>query len=190
MSATKKKRALQLGPLLEAAIKKKRLALPETEDEIAALEAQFKREGSIAYPARLSVVPDFGSSAAPQLRLRKRPVVDAAAAEEMARAARATVRRSSSRPRSVAEVGYGEKGAYMSAVGMSVKTQVQLLREDGHEKRNAKAKVILYRLGRVATMLYDHTDRADIARSLGVRRDWVLKAARFLEYPDGERGRK
>jgi len=70
MSATKKKRALQLGPLLEAAIKKKRLALPETEDEIAALEAQFKREGSIAYPDRLSVVPDFG--AAPQLRLRKR----------------------------------------------------------------------------------------------------------------------
>jgi len=78
----------------------------------------------------------------------------------------------------------------MSFVGTTVKTQVQLLREDGHERRNAKAKVILYRLGRVATMLYDNTDRADIARSLGVRRDWVLKAARFLEYPDGERGRK
>ena len=78
----------------------------------------------------------------------------------------------------------------MIFVGTTVKTQVQLLREDGHEKRNAKAKVILYRLGRVATMLYDHQDRADIARSLGVRREWVRKAARFLEYPDGERGRK
>ena len=81
-------------------------------------------------------------------------------------------------------------GGRMSAVGMLVKKEMQLRCEDFHEKRNAKAKVILYRLGRVATMLYDNTDRADIARSLGVRREWVRKAARFLEYPDGERGRK
>lgn len=71
-----------------------------------------------------------------------------------------------------------------------VKTQVELLREDGHEKRNQKARTILQLAGRIATMLYDDTPRAQIARQLGVRKDWVLRAARFLEYPDGERGRK
>lgn len=88
MSATKKKRTIQLGPLLDAAIKKKGLALPETEEGIAAVEAEFESEGTLDYPDRLLVVPDFGSSAEPKLRLRQRPVVNAAAAEEMARAAR------------------------------------------------------------------------------------------------------
>lgn len=88
MSSTKKKRTVQLGPLLEAAIKKQGLALPETENEIAALEAQFEREGTIEYPARLRVPPDFRPSAESKFRLRRRPFVDANAAEEMARAAR------------------------------------------------------------------------------------------------------
>jgi hypothetical protein len=88
MSSTKKKRTVQLGPLLEVAIKKQGLALPETENEIAALEAQFEREGTLAFPARLLVPPDFRPSAESKFRLRRRPVVDANTAEEMARAAR------------------------------------------------------------------------------------------------------
>mgnify|MGYP000243355449 CR=1 FL=1 len=69
-------------------------------------------------------------------------------------------------------------------------TEAELLRRDGHENRNRKAREILQLAGRVATMLYDFTPRAEIARQLGVRKEWVLRCARFLEYPDGEAGRK
>lgn len=87
MSTTKKKKTMRLGSLLEAAIKKRGLAVPTTEAEIAAIEKELEA-GDAAYPARLREVPDFSSSARPRFRLAGPAVLDEATSSEMARAAR------------------------------------------------------------------------------------------------------
>ena len=87
MSSTKTKRTMPLGPLLETAIKKKGLALPETEEEIAATEKELQST-PVEYPARLLVAPNFRAGGEQKFRLRGRAVVDEAMVEELGRAAR------------------------------------------------------------------------------------------------------